>query len=78
MKKRRSDGEWLVGRLELSKDSYICVKYHKEERGGKAGKLERERWENSRNKVIDKVKGKWVIGSRTTEKGSDSSSAQAK
>lgn len=69
MKKRRSDGKLLVGRLELGKDSYLSVKYHREERGKRAGKLERERWENGRNKVIDKVKGKWVIGSRTAEKG---------
>lgn len=46
MKKRRSGRKWLVGRLELGKDSNLCVKYHREERGGRDGKLEKERWEN--------------------------------
>lgn len=35
MKKRRSYGKWLAGRLGLGEDSYAFVKWDREERAGR-------------------------------------------
>lgn len=63
-------GKWLVGRLEFSEDIYVRVNRIERKEEGRGWKLERERWERWRNKIVKEVEETWVMCSSTEEKGS--------